>query len=261
VLAEPERLERILAARVSQELKAADSLQREDFAVGEGAPGLLQRGVAFGKTESAGAEKFETRAAVRATDSLDMESAVGGVLIFTPTLRAERKIAPRRRLAVVGERFDHRGARPAVAAAVEGVVKPAVGGLVPFGAAFGTGGEVGRSQQIDFAAGHGVAGVADDEFAVALCFRQRLDGAVFDGVDPALRRQGVGEFPAGLLQCLGASLPDQLHFARTVADPAGQLQFPGETEQGRTHADPFHGSAQNHALLKEFHRVLHSKVH
>ncbi len=89
----------------------------------------------------------EPRAARRAGDRLGVEAAIGGILVLSPAVVAEREAGHRRVRPVVRHRADDREARAALRAVDEGVPVAAIGRVVQLAQAVVARGNVGRNER------------------------------------------------------------------------------------------------------------------
>ena len=119
VLAGAQSGDRLRAARVADEMKAPDSLHRDDFARKDRSQGVFN-GVARNRTAGSVSEN-EFRSAYGTGIGLRVEAPIERIFVFAQTVGAHRKPCHRGLRTVVGERMRDREARSAVRAVCEGV--------------------------------------------------------------------------------------------------------------------------------------------
>ena len=118
---------RLRVARVADEVKASDPLNRNNFTAGNRLGGSPNRVAGFGNHVPTGIRPRELWSAYRAGIRLSMKAPVSRIFIFLQTGRTHRKHRHGRLRTIVGKGARNRKARTAVRAVGEGVARAAIG--------------------------------------------------------------------------------------------------------------------------------------
>ena len=224
VLAAAQGRHRALLPGVDREVVAAESLHRDDPALGSSR--AVARDRVTGQLGAAGIEQPQPGTAGGTAHRLGVEAAVGGVGVLGPAVRAQREAGHRGARPVVGHRGHDRVPRPAVRAVDERVPEPPVGRVVQLAQAVGAGGGVRRDQ--------GPPGAQ-----VALLRTSKPcppAGGSGSLRTPSTRASGGGRLSASsrAATASAAALDLQHDTGGVVADPAGQAErrSPGARRTG-----------------------------
>ena len=114
-------------ARVADEVKASDPLNRNNFAAGNRCSGSPNRVAGIGNRAASGIRPRQLWSAHRTGIGLSMKAPVSRIFIFLQTGRTHRKHRHGRLRTIVGKGARNRKARTAVRAVGEGVARAAIG--------------------------------------------------------------------------------------------------------------------------------------
>ena len=238
----PQRSDHRLVVDPTGQVIAADALDRDHGARGQCLLGGPQRGI--GSVDPVGVRgEPQRRPAVRASDRLRVEAAIGRVVVFGGAALAhgERRHGGGR--TVVGQGTDDGEPRTAVSARHEGVPVTAVVRVEQLGDAVVADGDVGRNR----GSGTGDRLAVDDaKAAVAHAVGADIDDV--DSTDRCQRRRLSAQPATEFVDARGRSLHFEEDRARIVADESGKPKLAGDPVDERAEPHPLDDTGHGEPL-------------